>query len=159
MIKNEKIKASEVHVTGINGEDLGVMPTKEALQLARQLKVDLVCTSLFSSPPPCQLIGAGAAKQQKQQEARKDRPVKVKEIRLTANIEDHDLDTKKNQAERLLQSGNSVQLVVKTKNSKESGVARQLLEELTRDLKPYGKPTTGIQVSGKQAMVQLDSNQ
>ena len=59
MIKNEKIKASEVHVTGLLGEDLGVMSTKEALLLAKQLKVDLVCTSLMSSPPPCKLIGAG----------------------------------------------------------------------------------------------------
>ena len=59
MIKNEKIKASEVHVTGLQGEDLGVMSTKEALLLAKKLKVDLVCTSLMSSPPPCKLIGAG----------------------------------------------------------------------------------------------------
>ncbi len=156
MIKNEKIKASEVQLTGIDGEDLGVMPTAEALKLAKQLKVDLVCTSLLSSPPPCQLIGAGAARQKQQQEAKRDRPAKLKEIRLTASIEDHDYETKQQQASRLLQSGHSVMLVVKTGNSKQSAAARQLIEDLIRDLKPDGRPTTGIQVSGKQSMVQLD---
>ncbi|WPP40633.1 translation initiation factor IF-3 [Paenibacillus hunanensis] len=156
MIKNEKIKASEVHVTGINGEDLGIMPTAEALKLAKQLKVDLVCTSLLSSPPPCQLIGAGAARQKQQQEAKRDRPAKLKEIRLTASIEDHDYETKQQQARRLLHSGHPVMLVVKTGNNKESAAARKLLEDLVRDLKAEGRPATGIQVSGKQSMVQLD---
>ncbi len=156
MIKNEKIKASEVHVTGIHGEDLGIMPTAEALKLARQLKVDLVCNSLFSSPPPCQLIGAGAARQKQQQESKQGRPAKLKEIRLTASIEDHDYETKQQQARRLLQSGHSVMLVVKTGNNKQSAAARKLLEDLLRDLKTEGRPATGIQVSGKQSMVQLD---
>ncbi len=156
MIKNEKIKASEVQLTGIDGEDLGVMPTAEALKLAKQLKVDLVCTSLLSSPPPCQLIGAAAARQKQQQEAKRDRPAKLKEIRLTASIEDHDYETKQQQARRLLESGHSVMLVVKTGNSKQSAAAKQLIEDLIRDLKPDGRPTTGIQVSGKQSMVQLD---
>ncbi|WP_322924205.1 translation initiation factor IF-3 [Paenibacillus campi] len=156
MIKNEKIKASEVQLTGIAGEDLGIMPTADALKLAKQLKVDLVCTSLFSSPPPCQLIAAGAARQQQQQAARRDRPAKLKEIRLNASIEDHDYETKQQQARRLLQSGHSVMLVVKTGNNKQSAAARKLLDELLRDLKADGSPTTGIQVSGKQSMVQLD---
>ncbi|MFD1885712.1 translation initiation factor IF-3 [Paenibacillus wenxiniae] len=156
MIKNEKIKASEVYVTGIEGEDLGIMPTAEALKLAKQLKVDLVCTSLLSSPPPCQLIGAGAARQKQQQDAKRDRPAKLKEIRLTASIEDHDYETKQQQARRLLQSGHAVMLVVKTGNTKQSTAARKLLEDLLRDLKADGRPTTGIQVSGKQSMVQLD---
>lgn len=161
MIKNEKIKALEVQLTGINGEDLGIMPTAEALQMAKQLKVDLVCTSLYSSPPPCQLISAGAAKQNKQQANKKqankeDKPLKIKEIRLTANIEDHDYETKKNQAERILQSHNAVLLVVKTQGSKESAKAKTIIEELLRDLHSSGKAKTGIQVSGKQSMVQID---
>lgn len=50
MILNEKIKASEVLLTGVNGEDLGIVSRDEALAMARKLKVDLACTSLFSSP-------------------------------------------------------------------------------------------------------------
>ncbi|WP_261302773.1 translation initiation factor IF-3 [Paenibacillus andongensis] len=159
MIKNEKIKASEVHVTGLHGEDLGVMPTKEALLLAKQLKVDLICTSLMSSPPPCKLIGAGQAKQEalqeKQQARKREQAPKVKELRLTPHIEDHDLETKRQQAERILQGGDAVLLVVKI-SGKEGAKAKELLETLTKDLSSHGRKHTGIQLSGKQAVVQMD---
>ncbi|MDD9266796.1 translation initiation factor IF-3 [Paenibacillus sp. GCM10023248] len=159
MIKNDKIKASEVQLTGMDGEDLGVMSTKEALQLAKQLKVDLVCTSLMSSPPPCRLIGSGQAKQEalaeKQQARKREQGPKVKELRLTPQIEDHDLDTKLGQAQRILQGGDAVQFVVKI-SGKEGAKAKELLESLIRDLSAYGRKQTGIQLSGKQASVQLD---
>ncbi|RKP50066.1 translation initiation factor IF-3 [Cohnella endophytica] len=159
IIMNEKIKASEVQLTGMNGEDLGVVSRDEALALARKLKVDLVCTSLFSSPPPCKLVGAGTAKQEATKEKidarKKDQPLKVKEIRLTASIEEHDYETKQRQAEKLLQSGNAVQLVVKI-TGKEGPKAKELLERLLKDLAGSGKKETGIQVSGKQAAVRVN---
>lgn len=155
MIKNEKIKAFEVQLTGVNGEDLGIVPTSEALAMARKLKVDLVCTSLMSSPPPCRLIGAGAAKQEAQQARKQERAPKLKEIRITPHIEEHDYETKLQQAERILKAGDAVLLVVKIQG-KEGAKAKELLEALLKDLKPSGKPKTGIQLSGKQAAVQLD---
>ncbi|MBW5448011.1 translation initiation factor IF-3 [Cohnella sp. CFH 77786] len=155
MILNEKIKASEVHLTGTGGEDLGIVPTAEALAMARKLKVDLVCTSLMSSPPPAKLIRAGAAKQEALQARKREQPAKLKEIRLTPRIETHDLETKRLQAERLLKSGDAVQLVVKIQG-KEGPLAREVLQSLIHDLKPSGRPATGIQLSGKQASVRLD---
>ncbi|UQZ87626.1 Translation initiation factor IF-3 [Paenibacillus konkukensis] len=159
MITNEKIKATEVQLTGLNGEDLGVVPTAEALAMAKKLKVDLVCTSLMSSPPPCKLMGAGAAKQEAQQarrqEAKENCAPKVKEIRLTPHIEEHDYDTKRSQAERILKSGDAVMLVVRIQG-KEGAQAKELLERLIRDLSGEGSKKTGIQLSGKQAAVQLD---
>jgi translation initiation factor IF-3 len=159
MIMNEKIKASEVRLTGVTGEDLGIVSTQEALAMARGLKVDLVCDSLMSSPPPCRLIGRGAAKQDKLKDnkhARKaEQPPKLKEIRLTAGIEDHDYETKKSQCERILQSGDAVLLVVKLKG-KEGPKAKELLEGLVKELGHCGSRQTGIQVSGKQAAVQLN---
>jgi translation initiation factor IF-3 len=159
MIMNEKIKASEVLLTGVHGESLGVVVRDEALALARKLKVDLVCTSLFSSPPPCKLVSRGAAKQEaakeKQEVRKKDHPVKVKEIRLTANIEEHDYDTKQRQAEKLLTSGHAVQLVVKIQG-KEGPKAKELVERLLKDIAAVGKKESGIQVSGKQAAVRVN---
>ncbi|AWB47083.1 translation initiation factor IF-3 [Paenibacillus sp. CAA11] len=154
MIKNEKIKASEVRLTGINGEDLGIVPTVEALALAKQLRVDLVCDSLMQSPPPCRLIGAGAVRQEAQQARREGRESKLKEIRLTPSIEDHDYETKRNQALKLLQGGDRVLLNVKL-TGKEGARAKALLEELLRDLKEAGWAKTGIAVSGKQAQVEV----
>ena len=156
MIMNEKIKASEVALVGVDGEDLGVVKTAEALAMARRLKVDLVCESLFQSPPPCRLIGAGAARDAKLQEKRKEREPKVKEIRLTPAIETHDLDTKRTQAERILKGGDSALFVVKLSGAKEGEAAKRLLEELIRSLAPHGSKKTGVQVSGKQESVQLD---
>ncbi|CAG7622005.1 Translation initiation factor IF-3 [Paenibacillus solanacearum] len=155
MIMNEKIKASEVRLTGLNGEDLGIMPTKEALALAKKHKVDLVCTTLMSSPPPCRLIRAGEAKTEAQQARKQERAPKVKEIRLTPQIEDHDYETKRQQAERLLSGGDAALLVVRIQG-KEGERAKALLEALVKDLRAFGRPKTGIQVSGKQAAVQLD---
>ncbi|MBP1155689.1 MULTISPECIES: translation initiation factor IF-3 [unclassified Paenibacillus] len=155
MIMNEKIKASEVSLTGLNGEDMGIVPTSEALALAKKLKVDLVCTSLMSSPPPCKLMGAGAAKQEAQQDRKKERQPKLKEIRLTPQIEEHDYDTKMQQAQRFLKSGDSVMLVVRIQ-AKEGAKAKELLEALIKDLSQIGRKKTGIQLSGKQAAVQID---
>lgn len=154
MILNEKIKASEVRLTGIDGEDLGIVPTSEALAMARKLKVDLVCTSLMSSPPPAKLIGSGAAKEQAQQERKRAQPAKLKEIRLTPHIEDHDYDTKKRQAERHLSEGDNVLLTVKIQG-KEGPRAREVLQRLIDDLRHAGRPSSGIQLSGKQAAVQI----
>ncbi|PAF32975.1 translation initiation factor IF-3 [Paenibacillus sp. 7516] len=162
MIKNEKIKASEIELTGLNGEDLGIMSTKEALALAKQHKVDLVCLSLMTSPPPCKLIRAGAAKQEAQQEKKKSGKSpdkrKVKEIRLNLQMEDHDRDTKQAQAERILKKGDSVKLVIQVHGSKEGAAGKEWAEQLSKSLAEYGTKTTGIQVSGKQVVVQLDPN-
>lgn len=155
MIMNEKIKASEVLLTGIDGEALGIVPTSEALALAKKHKVDLVCTSLLSSPPPCRLVGAGDAKREEQQVRKREREAKVKEIRLTPHIEEHDYDTKKRQAEKHLQSGDAVLLVVRIQG-KEGAKAKELLESLVKELKPSGRAAAGIQLSGKQAAVQVN---
>lgn len=157
-IINEKIKAQEVQVTGINGEDLGIMPTTEALKMAKELQVDLVCLSLASSPPPCLLVSRTDFKQQTIKESAKDRKAqkgpKLKEIRLTAFIEDHDYETKKRQAERILSSGDAVQLTVRLEK-KETQEAKSLVEQLVRELASCGKQEKGIQVSGKQVIAVL----
>jgi len=159
MILNEKIKAAEVRLTGLNGEDLGIVARGEALEMARKLKADLVCTSLFSSPPPCKLVAKGKAKQEaakeKQDERRAAQPPKLKEIRLTPHIEDHDYETKRRQAEKLLASGDAVQFVVKIQG-KEGQKAKELLEQMLKELAEVGRKETGIQLSGKQAAVRVN---
>ncbi|QNK57134.1 translation initiation factor IF-3 [Paenibacillus sp. PAMC21692] len=158
LLMNEQIKSSEVLLTGLNGESLGVLSRQEALALAKEAKADLVCTSLMSSPPPCKLVSRGSAKAQRDQENKESRlkegSGKVKELRLTPDIEDHDYDTKLRQAAKLLDSGNRVLLVVKI-SGKEGPKAKALLERLVADLSESGKKATGIQLSGKQAAVEM----
>lgn len=157
LMMNEKIKAREVELTGLNGEDLGVVSRDEALALAKSHKADLVCISLFSSPPPCKLVSRGQAKQEavkeKGQQASSG-PMKVKEFRLSVHIEEHDYDTKLSQMHKLLAAGKAVQPVIRIQG-KEGEAARRLLERLVQDLAEVGKKETGIQISGKQATVKL----
>jgi translation initiation factor IF-3 len=156
MLMNNKIKASEVQLTGLNGEDLGIIRTADALALAKKHKVDLVCTSIMSNPPPCKLVRAGSVKEEKQQERRGTRPAKVKEIRLSPNIEDHDYETKKQQIERILKAGDSVLLTVQIRG-KEGVKAKELVDSLLKDVQEFGTKKTGIQLSGKAASVQVDA--
>lgn len=158
MIMNEKIKASEVLLTGLNGEDLGIRSTKEALQMAKEHKVDLVCLSLSSSPPPCQLVRRADFKQQtekqRQLERKAEKGFKTKEIRLSEQIEDHDYDTKRRQAERILSSGDAVQIKILLEGKK-NDTAKVLAQQLVNDLKHCGKQEKGFQVSGKQIIIEI----
>ncbi|WCM62860.1 translation initiation factor IF-3 [Paenibacillus polymyxa] len=163
---NEQIKADEVVLTGLAGEKLGVVSKSEALALARSQGVDLVCTSLMSSPPPCSLVAKGKGKALAQKEtaanknvgrvARNSGKEKVKELRFTAHIEEHDYDTKLRQADKHLRSGKPVQLVVKASGAKEASVAKAVLERLLVDLKEAGVKDTGIQTGGKGSQVKLN---
>jgi translation initiation factor IF-3 len=159
LIINEKIKASEFMLTGLHGEDLGIVSRAEALELAKKHKADLVCTSLMSSPPPCKLVARGSAKSHAVQDKGSGRSGgqlgKTKEIRLNAHTEKHDYETKKRQAEKLLASGNSVQLVVRIGNPKEGTQAKELVEQMLKELAALGKRETGIQISGKGAAVRV----
>lgn len=158
MIMNEKIKASEVQLIGVDDEDLGIVPTKEALRMAKELRVDLVCLSLTSSPPPCKLVQQNEFKdqvnKQKQKERKAEKGSKVKEVRLTAFIEEHDYDTKKRQAERILVGGDAVQLTVRLEK-KETQVATELIKRLVNDLAHCGKQEKGIQSSSKQILAMI----
>ncbi|OAZ41969.1 translation initiation factor IF-3 [Paenibacillus polymyxa] len=164
---NEQIKADEVVLTGLSGENLGVVSKSEALAMARSKGVDLVCTSLMSSPPPCSLVAKGKGKALAQKKAAASKTnngraagnsgkEKVKELRFTAHIEDHDYDTKLRQADKQLRSGKSVQLVVKASGAKEAPVAKAVLERLLGDLKEVGVKETGIQTGGKGSQVKLN---
>ncbi|VTR63635.1 translation initiation factor IF-3 [Actinobacillus pleuropneumoniae] len=135
LMMNEKIKAREVELTGLNGEELGVVSRDEALALAKRHKADLVCTSLFSSPPPCKLVSRGQAKQEavKAKQQVSGGPIKVKEFRLSVHIEEHDYDTKLSQMHKLLAAGKAVQPVIRIQG-KEGEAARKLLERLVQDL-------------------------
>ncbi|MBW4084857.1 translation initiation factor IF-3 [Paenibacillus sp. S150] len=165
---NEQIRASEVVLTGLNGEQIGVVAREEALAMARSRGADLVCTSLMSSPPPCSLMPKGRAKSaaQKDGTARKAASgrasagpggkEKVKELRFTAHIEEHDYDTKLRQADKHLRSGKPVQLVVKASGAKEAAAAKAVVERLLTDLKEAGVKDTGIQYGGKGAQVKVN---
>ncbi|MDY6835963.1 MAG: translation initiation factor IF-3 [Chloroflexota bacterium] len=113
---NEGIRAREVLVIGENGEQLGVMPSRQALQLAKESNLDLVEVSATSTPPVCRILDYGKFKYQqskKEREARKSqRAVLMREVRVRPRIKEHDLEAKVKLIKRLLDEGDKVKILM-----------------------------------------------
>lgn len=114
---NEEIRDKEIRLIGDNGDQLGVISTKEALALAEEKKLDLVKISPNAVPPVCKLMDFGKFKYEqskKEKEAKKKQKViDVKEIRLTPRTDDHDIDVKANRAKKFLADGDKVKVTVR----------------------------------------------
>ena len=96
---NEQIRDKEVRVIGEDGEQLGIMSAKEALSLAKEAELDLVKIAPTAKPPVCKIVDYGKYRYEmarKEKEAKKKQKVtEVKEIRLSPNIDENDLNIRK----------------------------------------------------------------
>ena len=114
---NEEIKVPEVRLIGSNNEQLGVMSIEQARAYADDNGVDLVLIAPTANPPVCRAIDYGKfcfERDKREKEAKKKQViVKVKEVQLSCRIEQHDFDTRVNQAKRFLAEGNKVKAVVR----------------------------------------------
>lgn len=101
----------------VDGSQLGVVPTRKAMEIANERKLDLVNVAPTAKPPVCKILDYGKYKYEiskKEKEARKNqKTINVKEIRLTPNIETHDLNTKANRAIEFLKDGDKVKVSVR----------------------------------------------
>ena len=92
-----------------NGEQLGILPLEEALEIAQEAGLDLIEISPDASPPVCKLLDYGKVKYEKKKKAhlskKKQHVVKLKEIRLRPRIDDHDLETKMHMGKKFLKDG------------------------------------------------------
>lgn len=113
---NEEIRAREVRLVGEEGEQLGIVQLREALQIAMDRSVDLVEIAPTAKPPVCKLMDYGKYKYEqakKDKEARKkQRTTEIKEVKLRPNIEDHDFETKARNAQRFLTDGDKVKVTI-----------------------------------------------
>ena len=109
---NEKIRDREVRLIGVNGEQLGIMSSREAMKLAEEAELDLVKIAPTAKPPVCKIIDYGKYRYElarKEKEAKKkQKVVEIKEIRMSPNIESNDLNTKMSAAKKFLEKGNKV---------------------------------------------------
>ena len=111
---NEEIRADEVRLIDENGEMVGIVSLDEALRLAEQADLDLVNISPNAEPPVCKILDFGKYRyeqQKKEKTAKKNQHVtEIKEIRLSASIEDHDVEVKAKNAIKFLQDGDKVKV-------------------------------------------------
>jgi len=109
---NDRIRAREIRVIDENGEQLGIMPPYEALKIARERSLDLVEVSPNAVPPVCRIQDYGRflyEKEKSERAARKrQKVITVKEVKFSVTVDEHDYQTKKNQAVRFLGEGDKV---------------------------------------------------
>ena len=112
---NEQIRITPIRLIGAAGEQVGVIPTSQALEMAREAQLDLVEVAAQEKPPVCKIMDFGKFKFQQKQKAKektKTHQQKLKEIRLRPKTGEHDVDTKINQARKFLEHKDKVQLNV-----------------------------------------------
>lgn len=137
---NEQVRDREVRVISSNGEQLGIMSSKEAMKLAREAELDLVKIAPNAKPPVCKIIDYGKYRYElarKEKEAKKkQKTIDVKEVRLSPNIDKNDLNTKINQARKFLSKGDKVKVTLRFRGRELAHVnsSKVILEEFAEQL-------------------------
>ena len=152
---NEEIRDREVRGVDQNGEQLGVMSSRDALALAEERQLDLVKIAPQARPPVCKLMDYGKYRfeqSKKEREFRKNQKViTVKEVRLSATIEDHDIDVKFKNAVKFLKDGNKVKVTIRFRGRQitHSEIGRQVMTEFAERIKEYGTVDKAPQIEGR----------
>jgi translation initiation factor IF-3 len=114
---NEEIRAKEIRVIGADNEQLGILTVKDALNVASESSLDLVNIAPNAEPPVCRIMDYGKYKfelAKKERDARKKQKViNIKEVRISPNIEENDLNTKIKSAKKFLEAGDKVKVTVR----------------------------------------------
>ncbi|RBW71513.1 translation initiation factor IF-3 [Bacillus taeanensis] len=139
MMVNEGIRAREVRLIGANGDQIGVKPRNEALEMAQNANLDLVMVAPNAKPPVCRIMDYGKYRyeqQKKDKEARKNQKIiKLKEVRLSPTIEAHDFNTKLNSAKKFLEKGDKVKASIRFRGRAitHSEIGKTVLERLAKE--------------------------
>ena len=114
---NEGIRDREIRVIDANGDQLGIMSPRKAMEIAEQRQLDLVKVAPQAKPPVCRIMDYGKYRfemAKKEKEARKNqRTISVKEVRLSASIEEHDMGVKAKHADKFLKAGDKVKVTIR----------------------------------------------
>jgi translation initiation factor IF-3 len=139
---NDRIRVPQIRLIGAEGEALGIVPTAQALEMAREAGMDLVEVADKERPPVCKIMDYGKFKYAQSKKAhQKTHQQKLKEIRVRPKTGDHDIDTKIKQARQFLEHNDKVQVNVLFRGREmqhiEEGqrVMNQVLEALANDCK------------------------
>ncbi|TCZ74653.1 translation initiation factor IF-3 [Paenibacillus albiflavus] len=136
---NDEIRVKEVRLIGADGEQLGIKLTREAMQMALEANLDLVNVAPTAKPPVCRIMDYGKFRyeqQKKDKEARKNQKVvDIKEIRLSATIDEHDFQTKLRNAIKFLKDGDKVKASVRFRGREiaHAEIGRKVLERLAAE--------------------------
>ena len=152
---NEQIRDREVRVVSADGERLGVMSSRDAMKLSREAELDLVKIAPKAQPPVCKIIDYGKYKYElarKEKEAKKKQKViEIKEVRLSPNIEDNDLNTKVSAAKKFLEKGNKVKVTLRFRGREMAHMAssKHILDDFAKMLEEVAVVEKPAKVEGR----------
>ncbi|MER3438357.1 MAG: translation initiation factor IF-3 [Chloroflexota bacterium] len=141
---NERIRIREVRLIDEEGRQIGIVPTREALEMARQRGLDLVEVAPNAVPPVCRIMDYGKFRydqSRKERESRRHQHViELKEVRIRPKIDEHDLETKGRQAAKFLDAGDKVKVTVlfRGREMAHPDIGKALLDQIADMLRNHG---------------------
>lgn len=161
IIKNEEIRASEVRVVDQEGKQLGIMPTKDALELAYSKKLDLILVAPNANPPVAKIMDYGKYKYElakREKKAKKNQKIiEVKQMKFRIKIDEHDYQTKVRHIKRFLEQGNKVRVVIMFRGRELAFVdkGKEILERVISDLKDIATVEKPPKLEGRDMWMML----
>ncbi|WP_394522341.1 translation initiation factor IF-3 [Lacrimispora sp. JR3] len=158
---NEQIRDKDILLIGENGEKLGIMPTKDALQMAKEAELDLVKIAPTAKPPVCKIIDYGKYRYElarKEKEAKKKQKViEIKEVRLSPNIDTNDLNTKMGAARKFLEKGDKVKVTLRFRGREMAHMSksRYILDDFAEKLSDIATIDKPSKVEGRSMVMFL----
>jgi len=158
---NEQIRDKEIRLIDENGEQLGIVSSKEAQKIADERKLDLVKIAPTAKPPVCRIMDYGKYKfdqAKKEKEARKkQKTVDVKELRLSPSIDTHDVQVKVKKANEFLKDGDKVKISIRFRGREigHSKVGMQIMEDFAKATAEFGVIDKPAKMEGKSLVMFL----
>ncbi|MGE0003957.1 MAG: translation initiation factor IF-3 [Parvibaculaceae bacterium] len=158
---NNRIEAREVRLIDAQGQNHGVVPTRQALMMAEEAGLDLVEVSPDAKPPVAKILDYGKFKYQEQKKAnearKKQKIIEIKEIKMRPMIDDHDYDVKMKAVKRFFEEGDKVKVTLRFRGREmaHQELGRQLLDRVKGDTVEIAKVESEPRFEGRQIVMVL----
>ncbi|AXU20141.1 translation initiation factor IF-3 [Novosphingobium sp. THN1] len=158
---NQMINVPKVRVIDENGENLGVMYTREAIEQAAEVGLDLVEVSPNADPPVCKFLDVGKFRYEAQKKAnlarKSQKTQEIKEIKMRPNIDDHDYDTKMRNVVKFIGEGDKVKITLRFRGRELSHqqLGMNLLRKVQDDVAEIAKIEAFPRMEGRQMLMVL----
>jgi bacterial translation initiation factor 3 (bIF-3) len=155
---NEQIRVRQVRLIGAEGEQIGIIDTREAMNMAREKSLDLVMVSPQAVPPVCRLLDYGRFRYEQQQNEKENRKrarsQEVKAIKFRVKIDDNDFKTKTGHVRRFLNEGHKVKVTIMFRGRERTHpeLGERILVRVAETLADVGAP------EGNPSMMGMDMN-
>lgn len=158
---NRDIRVREVRLIGADGQQMGIVPTREALSIAEEQELDLVEVAPNADPPVCRLMDYGKylyEKQKRERESRRSqKQIEVKEVRLRPKTDEHDIQVVMTKIRKFAKEGAKVRVRIRFRGREiyHPEVAQQLMERVARDVSDVVSVESRPMLDGRSMVMML----